>query len=37
MLALLTAAGESQVGGIVRVAKGEAPLSPLVEAEGFVT
>src|SRR5947209_14512744 len=33
VLALLTAAGESQVGRIVRVAEGEAPLAPLLETE----
>src|SRR5947209_20357492 len=33
VLALLTAAGESQVGRITRVAAGESPLAPVLEAE----
>jgi hypothetical protein len=33
VLALLTASGESQIGRIVRVAEGEAPLAPLLETE----
>jgi hypothetical protein len=33
VLALLTAVGKSQVGPIVRVAEGKAPLAPLLETE----